>query len=108
MLHRNEITKTGGSKAFEIFNVRNNQMGCKINLLLVQISLLDNDFLQAIGYVGRSIAMNSRDMANDDRLYTKFGVEAIACLAGLERKYQVLYTAWFVLLGKYISWKVLQ
>lgn len=80
-------------------------MEYEINLLLVQMSLLGNDFLKAIGYVGRSIAMDSLDMANDDRLYTQFGVEAIARLAGLEKKYQV---AWFILLEKFIPWKVLQ
>ena len=45
LLHREEATKAGGFKEFEIFNMRNNRMEYEANLFAAQISLPDDDFL---------------------------------------------------------------
>lgn len=45
-LHREEATKVGGFKEFEIFNMRDNRMEYEANLFAAQISLSDEDFLE--------------------------------------------------------------
>ena len=58
LLHREEATKAGGFKEFEIFNMRNNRMEYEANLFAAQISLPDDDFLDLAerGYDTHQIA----------------------------------------------------
>lgn len=57
-LHREEATKVGGFKEFEIFNMRDNRMEYEANLFAAQISLPDDDFLELAerGYDTQQIA----------------------------------------------------
>lgn len=57
-LHRNEATKVGGFKEFEIFNMRDNRMEYEANLFVAQVSLPDDDFLDLAeqGYDTQQIA----------------------------------------------------
>ena len=57
-LHREEATKVGGFKEFEIFNMRDNRMEYEANLFAAQISLSDEDFLELAerGYDTQQIA----------------------------------------------------
>lgn len=57
-LHRDEATKAGGFKEFEIFNMRDNRMEYEANLFAAQISLPDEDFLELAerGYDTQQIA----------------------------------------------------
>lgn len=57
-LHREEATKVGGFKGFEIFNMRDNRMEYEANLFAAQISLSDEDFLELAerGYDTQQIA----------------------------------------------------
>ena len=48
-LHREEATKVGGFKEFEIFNMRDNRMEYEANLFAALISLSDEDFLELGG-----------------------------------------------------------
>ena len=57
-LHRNEATKVGGFKEFEIFNMQDNRMEYEANLFVAQVSLPDDDFLELAeqGYDTQQIA----------------------------------------------------
>lgn len=57
-LHREEATRVGGFKEFEIFNMQNNRMEYEANLFAAQISLPDEDFLELAerGYDTQQIA----------------------------------------------------
>lgn len=62
-LHRNEATKAGGFKEFNIFEMRDNRMEYEANIFVAQISLPDDEILEYIdrGYDIQQIAraMNS-------------------------------------------------
>ena len=67
-LHREEATKVGGFKEFEIFNMRDNRMEYEANLFAAQISLSDEDFLELAerGYDTQQIA---RTLNSDINLF---------------------------------------
>ena len=44
-LHRDEATKIGGFKEFNIFDIRDNRMEYEANIFATQIDFPDNDFL---------------------------------------------------------------
>lgn len=62
-LHRNEATKAGGFKEFNVFEMRDNRMEYEANIFVAQISLPDDEILEYIdrGYDIQQIAsaMNS-------------------------------------------------
>ena len=45
-LHRDEATKVGGFKEFEIFDMKDSRMEYEANLFAAQVSLPDADFLE--------------------------------------------------------------
>ena len=63
LLHREEATKNGGFKEFEIFDMRENRMEYEANIFVAQIALPDDEFLDYCerGYDMQQIAraMNS-------------------------------------------------
>ena len=66
-LHREEATKVGGFKEFEIFNMRDNRMEYEANLFAAQISLSDEDFLELAerGYDTQQIARTLNDLQTE-------------------------------------------
>ena len=46
ILHRNEATKVGGFKEFEIFDMTDNRMEYEANIFASQLALDDEDFLE--------------------------------------------------------------
>lgn len=57
-LHRDEATKAGGFKEFNIFDIRDSRMENEANIFATQIALPDDDFLELIerGYDVQQIA----------------------------------------------------
>lgn len=57
-LHRDEATKAGGFKEFNIFDIRDNRMEYEANIFATQIALPDDDFLELAegGYDVQQIA----------------------------------------------------
>ena len=57
-LHRDEATKAGGFKEFNIFDIRDSRMEYEANIFATQIALPDDDFLELAeqGYDVQQIA----------------------------------------------------
>ena len=57
-LHRDEATKVGGFKEFNIFDIRDSRMEYEANIFATQIALPDDDFLELVehGYDVQQIA----------------------------------------------------
>ena len=57
-LHRDEATKAGGFKEFNIFDIRDSRMEYEANIFATQIALPDDDFLELaeMGYDVQQIA----------------------------------------------------
>ena len=57
-LHRDEATKAGGFKEFNIFDIRDSRMEYEANIFATQIALPDDDFLELaeLGYDVQQIA----------------------------------------------------
>ena len=88
-LHREEATKVGGFKEFEIFNMRDNRMEYEANLFAAQISLSDEDFLELAerGYDTQQIART----LNSDINLVALKADSEDCLKGSHR-YHFLQT----------------
>ena len=73
-LHREEATKVGGFKEFEIFNMRDNRMEYEANLFAAQISLSDEDFLELAerGYDTQQIARTLNSDINPCRSKSRY------------------------------------
>ena len=104
-LHREEATKVGGFKEFEIFNMRDNRMEYEANLFAAQISLSDEDFLELAerGYDTQQIAANVVDcLQQDSRVLT-------AAVSKAEVKDRTLYVSFSCTLdsGKNIESEVI-
>lgn len=65
-LHRDEATKTGGFKEFNIFDVRDSRMEYEANIFAAQVALPDDDFLELAerGYDVQQIAQALRSDVN--------------------------------------------
>ena len=66
-LHREEATKVGGFKEFEIFNMRDNRMEYEANIFASQASLPDDTILEYIEN-GYDIQQIARAMSSDINL----------------------------------------
>lgn len=49
-LHRDQATKAGGFKEFNIFDIRDSRMEYEANIFAAQIALPDDDFLELVEY----------------------------------------------------------
>ena len=66
-LHRDEATKAGGFKEFNIFDIRNSRMEYEANIFATQIVLPDDDFLE-LAEQGYNVQQIARTMHSDVNL----------------------------------------
>ena len=66
-LHRNEATKAGGFKEFNIFDMRDNRMEYEANIFVAQISLPDDEILDYIE-LGFDVQQIAKAMESDINL----------------------------------------
>ncbi len=66
-LHRDEATKIGGFKEFNIFDIRDNRMEYEANIFATQIALPDDDFL-ALAEQGYDVQQIASAMHSDVNL----------------------------------------
>lgn len=66
-LHRDEATKAGGFKEFNIFDIRDSRMEYEANIFATQIALPDDDFLE-LAEQGYDVQQIARTMHSDVNL----------------------------------------
>ena len=66
-LHREEATKVGGFKEFNIFDIRDSRMEYEANIFATQIALPDDDFLE-LAEQGYDVQQIARTMHSDVNL----------------------------------------
>ncbi|NBI16634.1 ImmA/IrrE family metallo-endopeptidase [Neglecta sp. X4] len=66
-LHRDEATKVGGFKEFNIFDIRDSRMEYEANIFATQIALPDDDFLE-LAEQGYDVQQIARTMHSDVNL----------------------------------------
>ena len=66
-LHRNEATKAGGFKEFNIFDIQDSRMEYEANIFATQIALPDDDFLE-LAEQGYDVQQIARAMHSDVNL----------------------------------------
>ena len=66
-LHRDEATKVGGFKEFNIFDIRDSRMEYEANVFATQIALPDDDFLE-LAEQGYDVQQIARAMHSDVNL----------------------------------------
>ena len=66
-LHRDEATKAGGFKEFNIFDIRDSRMEYEANVFATQIALPDDDFLE-LAEQGYDVQQIARAMHSDVNL----------------------------------------
>lgn len=66
-LHRDEATKAGGFKEFNIFDIRDSRMEYEANIFASQIAIPDDDFLE-LAEQGCDVQQIARTMRSDVNL----------------------------------------